>query len=153
MFDTNPLRNFGLISFLSSHPLPARAALAFMLHSPFKIFLAAFGSVDSRLGVLSPAFLNPCVKISRRPMKNKHRIRAASTLNSKIWSVVVRAMRLPAQPRPERRRTRFGTPRRHRPVDLTAACSMGLPFSLFWEHSIYATTRTSARRMPRVITP
>jgi hypothetical protein len=26
--------------------LPARAALAFMLHSPFKIFLAGFGSVD-----------------------------------------------------------------------------------------------------------
>lgn len=43
---SNPLRNFGLASFLSSHPSFDLAVLAFMFHSPFKILLAGFGSVN-----------------------------------------------------------------------------------------------------------
>jgi hypothetical protein len=49
---SNPFLNFGLSSFLSSHPLLDLADLAFIFHSPIEVTLIGFGSLNFSLGRL-----------------------------------------------------------------------------------------------------
>jgi len=69
---SNPLRNVGLASFLSSHSLPSPVALAFMLPPPFKVFLVGFGSVDFSFGSLAAGFLEPVGQDESSPDKRRN---------------------------------------------------------------------------------